>query len=324
MNKIILSLALLTACGQTDECRRLAELQKAWDKTRVTAEERAANLPRVKERAAKLEDASRKLMDDTWLEADDQRVHAELLKRVSAIPTGTVAKSQAMLGSTDEGDSITTTEFMITFEEKDLAKAWDKVVAIGQVPPLLTLSAVIKAEKGAAWGVRMQRFVQGNFRSPFKPGRVPLDKPDDPSTVPTQMGFCGAGDLRQKIVAIQSKIGSVEADADQATILMASGPTAEGVRRRAEKALKTERESREIMTRVIDGIAKQKLPFKAIGFEDPAIVVELWGGPKELKALETLLLPFGDRVKPTELAAPGVVRRQIMVTNTAKKEVHEE
>lgn len=320
MKKLAL-LALLSACGTNDECRRLAELERAWDKTRVLAEQRASMLPKVRARASELEAASDKLVADSWLEVDDAKILAELQARIAKIPTATVSQSPAMVGATDEGDNIVTTEWAIRLPGTELAKVWEHVVALGQTPPLLVFNLLTKADKPGTFTLRLQKLLP--IRSPFKPGKVPLEKPDDPSTVPTQLGFCGAGELRRKIAGAQEKIRAVEADAEATTILMASGPTAEGVRRRAEKSIKREREAREIMTRVVDGVVKEKLSFKAIGADETSVVIEVFGGPKELKALETLLLPFGDRVKPTELAAPGVVRRQIMISQPKQNADHE-
>jgi hypothetical protein len=185
------------------------------------------------------------------------------------------------------------------------------VVSLATVPPLLALTTVTRDQGTDQWTVLLQRMLP--IRSPMQPAAVPLPPLDDPGAVKSQFGFCGASDLRAQITKTRAEIAKLAPDAEAATLLIASAPTFEGVRRRAERVSRTERDARAIMTQVIEGLVREKLPFKAVGYEEPAVLVELWGGPKELRKLETLLLAFGDRVKPTDGSPAGVVRRSIVV-----------
>lgn len=305
-------LLLVSGCGQNEECTKLAAMLKQHELVLADARARANVRPAAQKRADATEKAMHKLLDESGIERPDAELSAELARRVATVPTATMSQSIAQLGTTEEGEAITTTEWTIRFDEKDLSKTWDKVVVLASVPPLLGLSTLARDKGSDRWMLQLHRALP--VRTPVQPAKVPLPKLEDPSAVPSQVGFCGAGDLRKKLAAIAAEVEQNRVAAEEATLLIATAPTFEGIRRRAELAVRTERDARAIMTQVMEGVVKQKLALKAIGYAEPAVVVEVFGGPAELKTLETLLLPLGDRVKKSELDQPGVVRRLIVVS----------
>ncbi len=309
--------ALPLGCGPTDECKRLDEIAKQHDKVLLNAKARAYARAQAKKQADVAEAAMTKVLEESGIEQPEAVTTAELTRRVGLVPTATISRREVQLSSTDEGDPIATTEWKIEFRERDLTKAWDKVVTLGTVPPLLTLATVTLDKGTDRWTLQLQRMLP--VTSPYQAAPVPLPALEDPGAVPSQIGFCGASELRAKIGATRTEIAALKEDAEAVTVLIAAGPTFEGVRRRATTASRTERDARAIMSQVMDGMVREKLPFKAIGYEDPSVIVEVWGGPKEVRALDTLLLPFGDRVKVSELGQAGVVRRAVVVKQ-AKKE----
>ena len=308
----VVVLLLGSGCGQTEECTKLAAMVKQHELVLADAKARANVRPAAQKRADATEKAMHKLLDESGIEQPDEQLAAELARRVATVPTATMSQALTQLGTTEEGEAITTTEWTLRFTEKDLSKAWDKVVVLASVPPLLGLSTLAREKGGDRWMLQLHRALP--VRTPVQPAKVPLPKLEDPSAVASQVGFCGAGDLRKKLAAIAAEVEQNRAAAEEATLLIATAPTFEGIRRRAELAVRTERDARAIMTQVMEGVLKQKLALKAIGYAEPAVVVEVFGGPPELKTLETLLLPLGDRVKPSELNQPGVVRRLIVVS----------
>lgn len=312
---LLVSLALV-GCGKNDECTRLEALLVQHNKTLEEAKVRANARKKLQERADKSEAAMNKLLADSGVEQEEDAVHALLLARVAKIPTATITRGLADVGTTEEGETMTTAEWRARFSARDVKTAWDHVVSLAAVPPTLVLTGLSRSKGKDEWTLTLRK--PPPVRIPVMPGKVPLVLPDDAGTIPSQLGFCGAHDRRNEIAAVRAQIAALREDAETAAMLLATAPTFEGIRRRTEKVVHDEKEARDVMGRVMEGVIAQKLPLKGIGYEDPSVLVELWGGPKELKALETLLLPFGDRVKPTELTAPDVVRRAVLVRQSAR------
>ncbi|MFO0727645.1 MAG: hypothetical protein U1E65_27955 [Myxococcota bacterium] len=299
--------ALSAACGETEECKKLRELADQHDRVVATVKARADAVGKLETRAKDTETQAELFVESTGLEMKVPAVTAELEKRAKGVAEATVTTGVASLGVTEEGGPIETQEWTLKFKEPSIDKAWSRVEALAAVPPVLDLSTVIKEKGRPDWRISLQALRLE--RVPVHPKPYPTPKLDDGSQIPSQFGFCGASDYRAHIAEARANLAKLETAAERTTVLLPTVATFTGLRRRAQAIVGQQKFARQVMTEAFEAVVKAKLDLKAVGHEAPSVVVEVWGEPKAVqKKLETALIKFAERMRPSEQRAPGVTR----------------
>jgi hypothetical protein len=298
------SLTILAGCGDTDECKRLKELRGKYEKLLIEAKARSQLTPKLKERLDSAKQSTNRVLEGLGLDLAEERV-AELVKeRVQAIGATVVPKE--VTGEADEtGERNLRKVFEISFTEKDQAKVWANVEALAKTPPLLRVATLIKEKKGDQWTVQLEPI--GVERADFEPRPVHLKALEKADTIAPELGFCGAGKMREMIIELGQQIDALRADAERTTVLLPQIATLDGLRHRAEAKKKSEDEALRIMRQLFEYVRASKTNLKAVGYEEPLVAVEVWGGPKERARLEEALAPMAEQLRPQE-STPEVIR----------------
>lgn len=322
MNRVFaggLLTAALLGCGDNEECKKLTVLSDSYDKVAASVTARGMTLSKLEARAKDAENQAEKFIETAGLEMKVPEVTAELSKRLQGVAGATVTAGMASLGVTEDGAPIETQEWIVKLKEPQLDKAWKIIEAVSTVPPVLDLTTIIKERGKPDWRLSMQALRMD--RVPVKPKPYPTPKLEDPATIPSQFGFCGASELRAHIADQQAVIEKGKAAAERVTVLLPTIATFSGLKRRAQAVVNQQRFARGVMAEAYQAVMKAKLDFKAVGHEPPAVVVEIWGEPKAVQAkLDAALIKFADRMRPAEQRAPGVTRVFINVEGAAQPE----
>ncbi|MCC7381991.1 MAG: hypothetical protein IT384_09185 [Deltaproteobacteria bacterium] len=302
----LFSLGLLAACSETEECKKLNDLRGQHDRLLTETRSKAALLDRLKSRAEAAEVKANKTLEALGLDLDESKITDRLTVRVAAIPTATISVGYTPLAPSESGHPTRERMWEVSFDAKNVEQAFDLLAKVVEVPPLVRVASFIKDRGKRRW--RAQLLVQPVERIPVEPKPVLVPTLDDPGTIPSQLGFCGAGKIRRAIGEIRAQLSELRPKAERTTVLLPTVATFDGLGRRAEMAEKTETESRRLMQIMAVRADAAKVEIKAVGFETPLVVLEVWGKQPELARLEKQLAPMASRLKKLDPAPPGVIR----------------
>lgn len=302
----LFSLGLLAACSETDECKKLNDLRGQHDRLLTETRSKAALHDRLKSRAEVAEVKANKTLEALGLDLDESKITDRLTVRVAAIPTATISVGYTPLAPTEGGMPTRERLWEVSFEAKNVEEAFERLAKVVEVPPLVRVASFIKDKGKRRW--RAQLLIQPVERIPVQPKPVLVPTLDDPGTIPPQLGFCGAGKIRRAIGEIRDQLTELRPKAERTTVLLPMVATFDGLGRRAEMAEKIETESRRLMQIMAVRAETAKVEIKAVGFETPLVVLEVWGKQPELARLEKQLAPMASRLKKLDPAPPGVIR----------------
>jgi hypothetical protein len=322
MKRAAMSLALaasLGGCGENDECRRLRATMPRHEEALAMMRSRAGALPRVKEQAAAAEARAKALLSETGLDLAEAQLGAALEARVAALPGARLERTARAVSSGDAQDGPggeTETVWVVSFEARDLGAARKAMDALAATPPTFRLRALL-TDGSRGWRVELAR--ADVEQVPIKVAPTPPPPRPDPAEIPSQLGFCGARDLRARIAAIGEEIAALEADAGETTVLLPTGTSWHGLGLRMVLLREVEVESRRIAGALLDAVAAAGLSLRALGVEREVVMLEVRGAQAERARLERALArDVLAAVTYPQAAEAGVLR--LLVANRVEKE----
>ncbi len=279
MKRLLLAaslLAFLWGCEKTDECKQLEELMLKHKNLQSQAETYAKQATTMAKRVEKAEEEANVYKKDTGLDRTETGLHKEISSRIEALKGAKVERS---VEEVSKGEAvIKETIWRISFKAPSFTKAFVQSQRVAAVPPLLSYRRL--SDKGG-----------GNFELELvKPilleadltriATVPLEKLSTGDDIPSQLGFCGASDLRKQIAAAHKRIEEVREDAESVSRLLPLGSSWRGALGRARRVVKTEEANRDILGRYMDMAAKAKLTPSEIGSLGEEVVMAVPAGKK--------------------------------------------
>jgi hypothetical protein len=261
---LLLPIVLVAACGENEECKQLKGILKKRNEVLGSAHAQASVLDQIEKREIEMEARAKKAKSDLGLDQSESDIFGILEARVKAIPGATITRSTRM-ESVDESNphapQISATLWIVRFQEKDPAKAFDRVTDIVKPPPLVRLSAIIREERTGSgprppregglappitregrnkpgWRIEILRAVVDEV--PINPKPVVLPSGEDLSKVPSGIGSCGAGRLRKQIEDVDAEIEGLRKQAEKTTQLLPASASWEGVSSRTRLLRDTE------------------------------------------------------------------------------------
>lgn len=309
--------AFSLGCGETEECRQLNELLVARKAVLAQARTQSGVTKQLEARAKAAEEATNKLLGELGMNDPESKIAAVLEARVARFSGATIERTTAQVDTgSAEPSAVRASETMwvVRFKEKDVEKAFSFLDALIATPPLVKFATLAKDKKKDEWRVELIRLVPDQI--PIKPEPTKLSPPKDLKAIASQMGSCGAVQLRAEIVKVDAEISKLEPDADRTTVLLPTGASWEGLKARAEALRDAELEARRHVRTFIESVRTLKLPLKAIGVEGAIVALEVWGQPRDRARIEKDLIArgAGEQLKVPESSAAGVVR--MMLPNT--------
>jgi hypothetical protein len=278
----------LIGCGETEECKKLDAFVAEGERVVAGMKARHALRDKIADRAHRFESQTKAKMAELGIDQGEEQLKAALEARAKTIPGATFERSTRVVPSEDPGATgDTETLFVLSFVQKDAAKAIASARALMASPPLFRLVTVVKEDKGDRWRVELARTDVDELPIKFEPQKVPKRPSID--DIPSQIGFCGAADKRKRIAEIDVEIEKLAPVSEEVTVLLPSSASWEGLGRRVDLAREVETESRRIIQLVLDGVLKSKVSLKAIGAEQEVVLVELHGTTKERAKLQKVL-----------------------------------
>jgi hypothetical protein len=281
---------LLFACGETEECKQLKEIEKQNKDILVNARSRARSLERVEKHAQEIEASAKKLLAELGLDQPESKLQTALEERAHKIPGATIEKGarppeEEGLGKGPPGTSET--YWSVHFKEKDATRALKAFDELSEGPPLFRLGS-IRHDPKDMWSVEIVRAVAEQI--PIHPKAAELPRPKDLSTIPSELGACGAGKLRAEIAKQSAEIESFRAQAEQMSVAIQSGTSYDGLRARTELLRDSEAENRRLARILEDAVVKEHLSIRSLGVNGVLVALEVQGGKKELVKIEKVLV----------------------------------
>lgn len=308
MKRIMAAASLwLVACGQTEECKELDKLLEASRHAASAVKGRAAMWERAHARLQEKETATKKLLAELGLDQGEEQLKGELEARVAKIPGASFERSVKVAeeqGTAPSGE--TETLFVINLPGDDVASLLPSLKALIASPPLLQLQTVVREGKG--WRIELGRLEIDQIPIKVDPVRPPPRV--SPDSVKSEFGFCGAGDKRKQLAALEEEIKANDEKAAELTTLLPAAASWEGLGRRAELVREVETEARRLFLVVLEAVQKTKVQLKAIGSEQELVMVELKGSPKDRSKLQGAFDPqtLSQVQLPETEVTPGVAR----------------
>lgn len=317
---LIAGLLSLSAC-ETEECRRLNGMIEQYQEALDIAERRARNAERFQKQAKDAQTQTEATLARLGLDRSEEALVADLDKRLSALSNATYTRRVESYGPAEEAESNAKTIFTISFSAKDLVAAWAGVEALIQPLPLWRLEYLRAGEDPGRWQVELARAVVE--RLPIKPTPTPLPELPAPSSVPTQLGLCGAGRARTELEAIRAKIDALREKASSTTVLLPTIASWKGLEQRAQVLERVELQSRALQKLLVETALATKSRLKAVGYQEPRAVLEVLGGKKERESLERALVKHRSILAVPESKPQETVVR-VTLTNVAVPEFRRE
>ncbi|MCK6547789.1 hypothetical protein L6R52_18195 [Myxococcota bacterium] len=316
MNKTILilcsvaGLALLTACDDNDECRELRSTLKARKDILNSARAQSNALEIAQKRAAAAEGNATKLLKALWLSEPETRIQDTLEKRARVVSDAIFVRGAQAVGGERPGDPTSSeTMWTIRFREADLQRAFRYLDEVTATPPLVRFATMVRESRDSAdWRIELLRAAAEQV--PINPQPVLLPPPADLSAVKRQIGFCGAGKLRDEIEEADAELKRLKERAEKTTVLLPTAASYDGLRARAELLRDIELENRRHLRLFREAVVASGVPLKGLGVEGTMAVVELFGGTKERAAfmLEVDKLGAAAAVQEPKNQKEGVLR----------------
>ncbi len=284
--QLILFLPLVLSCGDNQECKQLREIKANYERAIASAKGRIALKAQSEKRMNEREAAAKKTKAELGLDLPESKLKEELDARVAKVPGATIERTTRQVsdvGETGGESGISETLWRIQFSENSDQKAFEQLRLLAVAPPLFKLVTFLKDEKGR-WLLELMR--ASVVEVPVDVDPTPLPPPKDTSGIESQLGFCGAGALRDQIAKLDQQWLSLKPEAEALSVVMPKVATYESLQRRAQLLGEVERENRRLMFEYVDAVEKQHLRFRAIGVERAVVIYELYGGQKDKAKLE--------------------------------------
>lgn len=303
---VALLAGLGSACAPNEECRRLEQLLERTKRVEEDAVRRAEASKTAAERAKKAEKDAHAAMAELGLDDTEKEVQAELEARAKKVEGATVTRRALPPAPTANPIApARETAFMIEYPARDERKALETMWQLLEGPYLFLFSTFVYEPKTRLARLEVTRATVDQV--PIDPKPIPLESTPDPDEVPKQLGFCGAGALRERIAESRQRIAAAKEGAEALTVHMPRVSSWEGVRRRSGRIRDFETENRLIMKILLEAAKKSGASLVGIGYEDPAIVLEIEGDELISKKMTAALYKQASELRTYE-ATKGRLR----------------
>jgi hypothetical protein len=308
---ILLVAAGSIACGETDECKQLRELQAQWANAGSSVKARIALKAQTEARLQRTEKTAKDAMAKIGLDLPETKLKEELDARLAKIPGATIERTTRPIPDIGgEGGAVHETLWRIEFDAKSDDQAFEYMRAMTQEPPLFLVATMLHSDRGK-WVLELLRASVPEVPMNIQP--TPLPKPKSASTIPEEFGFCGAGAIRKELMEKEAEFDKGKADAEQLSVMLPKVATYEGLERRVTLLGEEERESRRLIDAFISAVKKAGVRYRAAGVENRVVIYEFHGGPKEKAKLEKALPEdVLKTMKELESSSKGVVRLSVV------------
>jgi hypothetical protein len=297
--------AVLAACEDTEECRRLRALKASHERVLITMQARAGLKDKAVARAKAAEADAQALLDKLGLEKSDDELSALLAERAAAVKADLQKGTRDVPLDDPQAKSETQVVWSFALSAKDAAAAVDQTFTLAKGPPLFRFVALLS--DGTSWRLQLAKATVA--RVPIQVAPMPAPERKSAADIPSELGFCGASGLRGEVAALDAKIDALQAEAEATTVAMPTTASYEGLKSRAMLADLEENESRRIVAVLSSAALRANLKIKALGVEGAVVILELFGGPKErVKFTEQLDAKTLEELKPAPTEHPGLVR----------------
>ena len=287
---ICIALAL-TACKETEECRKLTVLHGHYKSAVITFKGRAKMRKHMERSLQELEEKTKQTLVKAGLNLSEKELKAELDKRVAKVKGASIERTTKQLAPAmpgappgQGGGAVYETVWRIQFKEKKFNKALEQIEMLMATPPLFKISTIIQEPKSGRWVLELARAAIDEVPMNLPP--TPFERPPKASVVKEEFGFCGAKELRAKIAELDKEIDALEEDSTALSTLLPKRATIEGRRRRTDYLVELETEGRRIIQEMLSAVRTSGLKLKAVGVEQEVVLLEVYAGPKDKGKLE--------------------------------------
>ncbi|MBI4819079.1 MAG: hypothetical protein HY791_22595 [Deltaproteobacteria bacterium] len=300
-----------TSCSK-DECVALeklkAEHQSLLTKVRIQAEK----ADELEKSSAQFEVETNAMIDRLGFNKSDTELDKVLGERVAKLGG---AKLRVIDPPASPQQGPVPRAWTISVLEKTPTAALSRAFELASSPPLIEIKTLVDDGKGV-WSVQLERAVLDRLDLKPQPAKVVL--PVGPETIKRTISMCGAGALRAAITKMREELEAKAPRAELMTELVQKRTTVLGQKRRAELLSERERETRSLQNMLVEAAEKAGVPIKAVGFEEPMVILEIRGTaahrakveaklPKELESV--IGRPEGGAAGIVRLSLPNEVSR---------------
>jgi hypothetical protein len=281
----------LAACEETDECKKLKKVKQAAEKALVAAKGRAKLADRTGQTLERIKTATEKKLDEHGLDLPEEELQEELEARVADIEGAELERTVRPVAPDPHAQSPvpeTETMFRVTFPARGLEAAWAKARTLFATPPLTrVLGFFPPKEPGEGWRLELGRVDIQRLPMDIEPR--PLPRRPSAEDVESELGFCGASELREEIAELEAKIAKYQDKAGQTTMNLPLSASWTGLARRADLAIETEKEGRRIADALVEAVLEARQRLVGLGLEKEAVLLEIRGGQKNLSKVQAQL-----------------------------------
>lgn len=305
-----LGATLVSGCKDTHECVALREIALQHHRALLTARARARVHDRLLGEVDNAKAAALEEKQSLGLDLDEVKLTTILTSHIAAMKSSTATITRGIAAVAvpgQDGKTENVTQWRLSFDAKDQAQAIKSATLLMKAPPLFQFRTLLHDKNTNRWTLELLRLTVDEIHVEPTPQALPTS--DDPSTVESEFGFCGASELRAEIKKADEETKDLEAKALKSTVVLPMIATWVGLKRRAEYADALEQESRKLFDVLATAALDANAPIKALGNEDGLAVLEVWGG-KDARRRVAAKVPseFSDALRQPEVSTPGVVR----------------
>lgn len=319
---VALLTGLVLGCN-TEECRQLARELAERKEVLATAKRRAHEFEGVEQRAVAAERAARALLSELGLDKTDDEIHETLEVRVKEISGATLERGEmtvAEKGAAPEAPAERRTVWSVHFEERAIDAAFAKILKLLEPSPLVRFALLARDPAKAVWRVDLVKAQVPEVSLDAIP-KVPLPEGRDPWSIPAELGFCGAGRLRDQLAAINTEINELRPLAEGTTVELPKAASYDGLRRRAERVRDSETETRGHVEAIGKTVIYSRVNLKGVVIEGTTTVLELVGDERDRAKAEKQIEAegLGDLIQP-RVPFPGGIERIVIRNAIAERQ----
>lgn len=304
------------ACQDTEECIQLRKVLKATERALTIAKARAALAAKTKKTLKRTQAATERKLSQHGLDLSEEALFDVLKKRAEGLRGVRLEKTSRAVEQGVRASPLGTTasETVYSFElpSRSLSDAWRLSQSLIVSPPLTRVFALIAPKKrGERYRLELGRAEV--LRLPMEIEPKPLPARPSAADVPSELGMCGASELRERIAAAEEELEKHAAKARETTVHLPLEASWKGLSRRADRVVAIEQASREIADALVDAVEKSRTRFLGVAIDEEVVVLEVAGGKWERGRIQRFLPePILQSLKDLEVGREGVARMAVV------------
>ncbi|MBI2378938.1 MAG: hypothetical protein HYV07_33395 [Deltaproteobacteria bacterium] len=280
---VVLALFVSSLSCSKQECVDLGRLRDEHELVANRVRIQAEKADELEKSATALEVETSAMVGKLGLTEKDEKLDAALEARVQKLP-GATLKALDVPAAPQQGP--TPRQWTVSFKEKSARVAFQRAADLAEVPPLFEIKTLVD-DGGGQWSLQLERPILDRIDA--KPVPVKVAMPRGPETIPSTFTTCGAGAIREQVAKLRDEIAQKTPRAEAMTQLAQKRATTLGEKRRAALLVERERETRRLQKLLLEAADEAKVVIKAVGFEEPMVILELRGTSKDRAKVEAKL-----------------------------------